>query len=64
MSGPLRLPTSPGTRSLRPRSGRVSLGAAGEGLVDLSVGTPVDPTPAVVQRGAGGGRRRAGYPLT
>ena len=26
------------------------------GIVDLSVGTPVDPTPAVVQRGPGRGR--------
>ena len=43
--------TFPGTRSLPTRSGRAAVSAAlpGGGLVDLSVGTPVDPTPAVVQ---------------
>ena len=35
------------------------------GIVDLSVGTPVDPTPELRPRGAGGRRRtRPGYPTT
>ena len=42
---------------------REAAGAVGGGLVDCSVGTPVDPMPDVAVR-AGGGRRRAGYPAT
>ncbi len=34
------------------------------GLVDLSVGTPVDPTPAIVQDALRGAANAPGYPLT
>src|SRR3954454_21103740 len=34
------------------------------GIVDLSVGTPVDPTPEVVQRALRGAADAPGYPLT
>lgn len=35
-----------------------------DGIVDLSVGTPVDPTPAVVQEALRGAADAPGYPLT
>ena len=35
-----------------------------DGIVDLSVGTPVDPTPAVVQAALRGGADAPGYPTT
>src|SRR5882762_11535824 len=35
-----------------------------DGLVDLSVGTPVDPTPAVVKRALAAAADAPGYPLT
>lgn len=35
-----------------------------EGVVDLSVGTPVDPTPAVVQRALAAAADAPGYPTT
>jgi succinyldiaminopimelate transaminase len=35
-----------------------------DGLVDLSIGTPVDPTPEVVQRALAGAADSPGYPLT
>jgi succinyldiaminopimelate transaminase len=35
-----------------------------DGIVDLSVGTPVDPTPAVVRRALEAGSDAPGYPLT
>lgn len=35
-----------------------------DGIVDLSVGTPVDPTPAVVQRALAAAADSPGYPLT
>ena len=38
--------------------------ALGEGIVDLSVGTPVDPTPAVVQEALAGAADAPGYPQT
>jgi succinyldiaminopimelate transaminase len=41
-----------------------SLGPAGAGLVDLSVGTPVDPTPAVVREALAAASDAHGYPLT
>jgi succinyldiaminopimelate transaminase len=34
------------------------------GVVDLSIGTPVDPTPAVAQRALAAGSDSPGYPLT
>ncbi len=65
----LRLPDFPWD-SLAPTKERASaysdpaLGAAGEGLVDLSVGTPVDPTPAVVREALADASDAHGYPLT
>jgi succinyldiaminopimelate transaminase len=65
----LRLPDFPWD-SLAPAKERAStfsdpsLGAAGEGLVDLSVGTPVDPTPTVVREALAGASDAHGYPLT
>ena len=60
-----RLPDFPWD-SLAPYKERASpfrpLAGPGGGLVDLSVGTPVDPTPDVVQGGTARGRRRAGLP--
>ncbi|MBD3783333.1 MAG: succinyldiaminopimelate transaminase [Micrococcales bacterium] len=41
-----------------------SLGPAGSGLVDLSVGTPVDPTPEVVRRALAEAADAPGYPQT
>jgi succinyldiaminopimelate transaminase len=38
--------------------------AHADGIVDLSVGTPVDPTPDVVQRALAGAADAPGYPLT
>jgi succinyldiaminopimelate transaminase len=38
--------------------------AHSDGLVDLSVGTPVDPTPAVVQRALAAAADAPGYPAT
>src|SRR5690606_20444731 len=35
-----------------------------DGLVDLSVGTPVDPTPVVVQEALGRSADAPGYPTT
>lgn len=35
-----------------------------DGIVDLSVGTPVDPTPVVVQRALAAAANSPGYPLT
>jgi succinyldiaminopimelate transaminase len=35
-----------------------------EGIVDLSVGAPVDPTPAVVERALAAASQAPGYPLT
>jgi succinyldiaminopimelate transaminase len=65
----LRLPDFPWD-SLAPAKERAStfsdpsLGAAGEGLVDLSVGTPVDPTPTVVREALAEASDAHGYPLT
>jgi succinyldiaminopimelate transaminase len=65
----LRLPDFPWD-SLAPTKERASafsdatLGAAGQGLVDLSVGTPVDPTPAVVRAALADASDAHGYPQT
>lgn len=48
--------------SLAPYKARAS--AHSEGLVDLSVGTPVDPTPAFVRRALAEAADAPGYPLT
>ncbi|MGL4176321.1 MAG: succinyldiaminopimelate transaminase [Dermatophilaceae bacterium] len=39
-------------------------GSAGDGLVDLSVGTPVDPTPPVVREALAAASDAPGYPQT
>jgi succinyldiaminopimelate transaminase len=65
----LRLPDFPWD-SLAPAKERANafsdpaLGPAGEGLVDLSVGTPVDPTPAVVREALADAADAPGYPQT
>ncbi len=54
-----RSPTSPGTGSTRtPRQRAAHPG----GIVDLSVGTPVDPTPEVVQQALADAADAPGYP--
>jgi succinyldiaminopimelate transaminase len=66
----LRLPDFPWD-SLAPARERASAfsdpgleGSAGRGIVDLSVGTPVDPTPTVVQEALSAAADAPGYPLT
>ena len=66
----LRLPDFPWD-SLAPAKERASAfsdprldGSAGRGIVDLSVGTPVDPTPAVVREALAGAADAPGYPQT
>ena len=54
-------PTSPGTSSRRTPTGRAHIPT---GIVDLSVGTPVDPTPAVVRRALEAASDSPGYPTT
>ncbi len=56
-----RLPDFPWDR-LRPMAERAS--AHPDGIVDLSVGTPVDPTPRLVQEALRAGSDAPGYPLT
>jgi succinyldiaminopimelate transaminase len=46
------------------RASAVSADLPGAGLVDLSVGTPVDPTPAVVQSALRAAADAPGYPQT
>jgi aspartate/methionine/tyrosine aminotransferase len=48
--------------SLAPYKERAS--AVSGGLVDLSVGTPIDPTPALVQDALRGASDAPGYPQT
>jgi len=62
----VRLPDFPWD-SLAPykeRASAVSADLPGGALVDLSVGTPVDPTPAVVQEALRGAADAPGYPQT
>ena len=62
----MRLPDFPWD-SLAPykeRASAVSADLPGGALVDLSVGTPVDPTPAVVQEALRGAADAPGYPQT
>ena len=54
-------PTSPGTGS--PAHAERAR-AHPDGIVDLSVGTPVDPTPEVVQQALRAAADAPGYPLT
>ena len=62
MRASARSPTSPGTRSPRTRP---SPRRTPDGIVDLSVGTPVDPVPAVVRAAlAGPAADEPGYPTT
>ncbi len=58
---PLDLPEFPWDL-LAPYKARAA--AHPDGIVDLSVGTPVDPTPALVQRALADGADAPGYPLT
>lgn len=48
--------------SLQPATERAA--AHPDGLVDLSVGTPVDPVPAIAQAALAGAANSPGYPLT
>ena len=52
------------SRSGRARSPTRHWARAGAGLVDLSVGTPVDPTPDVVREALAAASDAHGYPLT
>ncbi|NUP48973.1 MAG: succinyldiaminopimelate transaminase, partial [Catenulispora sp.] len=56
-----KLPDFPWDR-LAPAKARA--GQHPDGIVDLSVGTPVDPVPAVVQDALRAGSDAPGYPLT
>ncbi|MEV6011497.1 succinyldiaminopimelate transaminase [Streptomyces sp. NPDC051976] len=56
-----RLPVFPWDR-LEPY--KAAAGAHPDGVVDLSVGTPVDPVPAVIQRALTAAADSPGYPLT
>ncbi|MCZ3389398.1 MAG: succinyldiaminopimelate transaminase [Actinomycetia bacterium] len=56
-----RLPDFPWDRL---SGGRARASAHADGLVDLSVGTPVDPVPSVVQRALAGAAKAPGYPTT
>jgi succinyldiaminopimelate transaminase len=60
---PLSLPEFPWDR-LTPVKERAVAAAGPAGLVDLSVGTPVDPAPAVVQQALAAAADAPGYPLT
>jgi succinyldiaminopimelate transaminase len=62
----LRLPDFPwdSLAPYRERAGAVSGSLPGGGIVDLSVGTPVDPTPAVVQDALRAAADAPGYPQT
>jgi succinyldiaminopimelate transaminase len=57
------LPDFPWDR-LTPAKERAVRAAGAGGLVDLSVGTPVDPAPKVVQEALAAGADAPGYPLT
>ncbi|HEX3614839.1 MAG TPA: succinyldiaminopimelate transaminase [Sporichthyaceae bacterium] len=57
------LPDFPWDR-LNPAKERAITAAGPAGLVDLSVGTPVDPAPKVVQEALAGAADAPGYPLT
>jgi succinyldiaminopimelate transaminase len=46
------------------RSEAARAAAHADGLVDLSVGTPVDPVPAFIQQALAGATDRPGYPTT
>ncbi len=56
-----KLPEFPWDR-LAPASARAA--AHPDGIADLSVGTPVDPVPAVIQAALGAAADSPGYPLT
>jgi succinyldiaminopimelate transaminase len=62
----LRLPDFPwdSLAPVRERASAVSGALPGGGVVDLSVGTPVDPTPQVVQDALRAAADAPGYPLT
>lgn len=56
-----RLPDFPWDRLIEHRQ---RAAAHPEGIVDLSIGTPVDPTPAVVRDALAGAADSPGYPVT
>lgn len=56
-----RLPEYP-WESLKPYSAKAALHARGK--VDLSVGSPVDPTPAIIQKALDSASNSPGYPST
>jgi succinyldiaminopimelate transaminase len=60
---PLHLPDFPWDR-LTPVKERALAAAGSDGLVDLSVGTPVDPAPRVVREALAAAADAPGYPLT
>ncbi|MGQ0632291.1 MAG: succinyldiaminopimelate transaminase [Sporichthyaceae bacterium] len=60
---PLALPDFPWDR-LTPVKDRAIAAAGADGLVDLSVGTPVDPSPALIQAALSAASDAPGYPLT
>jgi succinyldiaminopimelate transaminase len=60
---PPNLPDFPWDR-LQPAKERAALAAGAGGLVDLSVGTPVDPAPKVVQEALAAAADAPGYPST
>ncbi|MGQ0625933.1 MAG: succinyldiaminopimelate transaminase [Sporichthyaceae bacterium] len=60
---PLHLPDFPWDR-LTPVKDRAVAAAGAGGLIDLSVGTPVDPSPALVQAALMAAADAPGYPLT
>jgi succinyldiaminopimelate transaminase len=57
------LPDFPWDR-LNPAKERAVAAAGADGLVDLSVGTPVDPAPKIVQEALAAAADAPGYPLT
>ncbi|HEY3480599.1 MAG TPA: aminotransferase class I/II-fold pyridoxal phosphate-dependent enzyme, partial [Streptomyces sp.] len=61
MSISARLPVFPWDR-LEPY--KAAAGAHPDGVVDLSVGTPVDPVPAVIRQALTAAADSPGYPLT
>ncbi len=63
MSLAARLPDFPWDR-LQPAKDRAIAVAGAGGLVDLSVGTPVDPAPGVVRQALADASDAPGYPLT
>ena len=60
--GGLPFPAAPGLPLGPPDAVRRAGAAHPDGIVDLSIGTPVDPTPEIVQHALARGRRLTGLP--